>query len=77
MIELVNIDPILFSSRFYFLGGEYLVATYVFMRHLDSYCVRVGSLNVRTVTGRGRALADMMERLEWCLCRRLEGRGTK
>ena len=39
--------------------------------------MRVGSLNVRTVTGRGRALADMMERLEWCLCRRLEGRGTK
>ena len=28
----------------------------VFMLHLDSYCVRVGSLNVRTVTGRGREL---------------------
>ena len=27
-----------------------------FMRHLDSYCVRVGSLNVGTVTGRGREL---------------------
>ena len=26
-----------------------------FMRHLDSYCVRVGSLNV------GGSLADMME----------------
>ena len=26
----------------------------VFMRHLDSYCVRVGSLNAGTVTGRGR-----------------------
>ena len=25
-----------------------------FMRNLDSYCVRVGSLNVGTVTGRGR-----------------------
>ena len=24
-----------------------------FRRHLDSYCVRVGSLNVVTVTGRG------------------------
>ena len=27
-----------------------------FMRHFDSYCVRVGSLNVGTVTGRGREL---------------------
>ena len=27
-----------------------------FMRHLDSYCVRLGSLNVGTVTGRGREL---------------------
>ena len=26
------------------------------MRHLDSYCVRMGSLNVGTVTGRGREL---------------------
>ena len=25
-----------------------------FMRYLDSYCVRVGSLNVGTVAGRGR-----------------------
>ena len=48
-----------------------------FMRNLDSYCVRVGSLNVRTVTGRGRVLADMMERLECCVCRKLDGRGTK
>ena len=31
------------------------------MRNLDSYCVRVGSLNVGTVTGKGRSLADMME----------------
>ena len=27
-----------------------------FIRHLDSYCVRVGSLNVGTVAGRGREL---------------------
>ena len=43
--------------------------------------LRVGSLNVkiRTVAGRGRELADMMERLEWCrcVCRRVDGRGTK
>ena len=32
----------------------------VFMRNVDSYCVRVGSLNVGTVTGTGRSLADMM-----------------
>ena len=31
------------------------------MQNLDSYCVRVGSLNVGTVTGKGRSLADMME----------------
>ena len=29
--------------------------------------LRMGSLNVRTVTGRGRELADMMERLECCV----------
>ena len=38
--------------------------------------MRVGSLNVRTVTGRGRQLADVMEMLECCVCRRLDGRGT-
>ena len=31
------------------------------MRNVDSYCVRVGSLNVGTVTGKGGSLADMME----------------
>ena len=31
------------------------------MRNVDSYCVRVGSLNVGTVTGKGRSLANMME----------------
>ena len=31
-----------------------------FMRHLDSYCVRVGRLNVWTVTGRGRELGGYM-----------------
>ena len=30
------------------------------MRHLDSYCVRVGSLNVGTVTGRGGELGGYM-----------------
>ena len=30
--------------------------------------LRVGSLiKTRTVAGRGRELADMMERLEWCV----------
>ena len=33
----------------------------VFMRNVDSYCVRVGSLNVGTLRGKGRSLADMME----------------
>ena len=31
------------------------------MRNVDSYCVRVGRLNVGTVTGKGGSLADMME----------------
>ena len=37
------------------------------------------SLNVETVTGKGRSLADMMEtrRLVCCVCKRLDGRGTK
>ena len=34
----------------------------------------MGSLNVMTVTGRGRELADMMEMLECCV--RLDGGGT-
>ena len=38
--------------------------------------MRVGSFNVGTVTGRGRDFADMMEMLECCVCRRLDGRGT-
>ena len=31
--------------------------------------MRLGSLNVKiwTVAGRGRELADMIERLEWCV----------
>ena len=33
----------------------------VFMRHLDSYCMWVGSLNVGTVTGRGRAIGGYDE----------------
>ena len=52
-----------------------------FMRNLDSYCVRVGSLNVGTVTERGRELGgyDGNEK-GWsacCVCKRLDGRGTK
>ena len=46
---------IIFFSIFFL--RQYLVAiNVVFMRNLDSYCVRVGSLNVETVTGRGREL---------------------
>ena len=51
-----------------------------FMRHLDSYCVRVVSLNVGTVTRRGRELGgyDGNDKgwVECCVCKRLEGRGT-
>ena len=39
--------------------------------------VRVGTLNVGTMTGRGRKLADLMERWECCVCRRRDGRGTR
>ena len=46
---------IIFFSIFFL--RQYLVAiNVVFMRNLDSYCVRVGSLNVGTVTGRGSEL---------------------
>ena len=46
---------IIFFSIFFL--RQYLVAiNVVLMRNLDSYCVRVGSLNVGTVTGRGREL---------------------
>ena len=38
------------------------------MRNVDSYCVRVGSFNVGTVTGEGRSLADMMARKVGLLC---------
>ena len=40
--------------------------------------MRVGSLNVGTVTGKGGSLADMMEtrNLVCCVCKRLDGRGT-
>ena len=41
--------------------------------------MRVGSLNVGTVTGKGRSLADMMETRKvgvLCACKRLDGRGT-
>ena len=34
----------------------------------------MGSLNVRTVTVRGRVLVDMVARLECCVCRRVDGR---
>ena len=40
--------------------------------------VRVGTLNVGTMTGRGRELTDLMEtggRWKCCVCRRLDGRG--
>ena len=49
------------------------------MRNVDSYCVRVGSLVVGTVTGKERSLADMMEtrKVGCCVCKRLDGRGTQ
>ena len=48
---------IIFFSIFFFVAENNLVAiNVVFMWNLDSYCVRVGSLNVGTVTGRGREL---------------------
>ena len=41
--------------------------------------VRVGTLNVGTMTGRGRELADLMERRKvgYCVCMRRDGRGTR
>ena len=42
--------------------------------------VRVGTLNVGTMTGRGRELADLMDRRKvgvLCVCRRRDGRGTR
>ena len=49
------------------------------MRNLDSYCVRVGSLNVGSVTGRGRELGgyDGNEKGWSVVCKRLDGRDTK
>ena len=46
---------IIFFSIF-FLRQYFVAINVVLMRNLDSYCVRVGSLNVGTVTGRGREL---------------------
>ena len=46
------------------------------MRHLDSYYASVGSLNVGTVTGREGEFADVVERLECCVCGKLDGKGT-
>ena len=68
---------IIFFSIF-FLRLKILVAIYVvFMRHLDSYCERVGSLNVRTVAGRGRELGGYYGNEKgWCVVR-LDRRGTK
>ena len=51
-----------------------------FMRHLASYCVRVGSLNVGIMTGREGSLADMIETRTvgvLCVSKRIDGRGTK
>ena len=40
-----------------------------FMRHLDSYCMRVGSFNVGTVTGRGRVFGGYDENEKgWSVC---------
>ena len=50
------------------------------MRHLASYCVRVGSLNVGIMTGREGSLADMIETRTvgvLCVSKRIDGRGTK
>ena len=46
---------IIFFSIF-FLRQYFVAINVVLMRNLDSYCVIVGSLNVGTVTGRGREL---------------------
>ena len=51
-----------------------------FMRHLASYCVRVGSLNVGIMTGRKGSLVDMIETRTvgvLCVSKRIDGRGTK
>ena len=48
------------------------------MRHLDSYCARVGSLNVGTVTGKGNLGVCGYDGKVGvlCVCRRLDGRGS-
>ena len=51
-----------------------------FMRHLASYCVRVGSLNVGIMTGREGSLADMIETRTvgvLCVSKIIDGRETK
>ena len=49
-----------------------------FMRYLDCYCMRVGSLNIGPVTGRGMKLGgyDGNEKCWSVVCKRLDGRGT-
>ena len=41
--------------------------------------LRVATLNVGTMTGKGREVADFMERRGWryCVCRKLAGRGER
>ena len=52
----------IFFSIFVLRLRIYVVAiNVVFMRNVDSYCVRVSSLNVGTGTGKGRSFVDMME----------------
>ena len=41
--------------------------------------MRAAALNVGSMTGKGRELADMMERKRWtyCVCKRLSGKGVR
>ena len=41
--------------------------------------LKVTALNAGTMTGKGREVADLMERRRWtyCVCRKLAGRGRK
>ena len=57
----INENHFLLDFRFEAENNYVAAINVVFMRNVDSYCVRVGSLNVGTVTGKGGSLADMME----------------
>ena len=57
----MNENHFLLDFRFEAENNYVVTINVVFMRNVDRYCVRMGRLNVGTVTGKGGSLADMME----------------